>query len=108
MPKLRLIACALLLLLSTSVVVADFDALVQECNDCHGPDGVSAHSDVPTIAGQSFIVLEDALLNYADEARKCVKSEYRHGDTTREPVTMCEVSAALSEDDMAATKGSAS
>ena len=53
MSILRPIACSLILSLSASAAYADFDALVQDCNDCHGPDGVSAHSDVPTIAGQS-------------------------------------------------------
>ena len=29
----------------------DMDAVVENCNGCHGDDGVSQWSDVPTIAG---------------------------------------------------------
>lgn len=101
MTSVRMTIVPLILLLPLCALAADLETLVKECNECHGPDGVSGHSDVPTIAGQSFLVLEDALLNYADEARKCVASEYYYGDTSRPAVTMCEVAAKLSEDDMA-------
>jgi sulfide dehydrogenase cytochrome subunit len=92
---------SLLGILLTLPVYADgLDALVSDCNDCHGPDGVSAHPDVPTIAGQSYIVLEDALFAYAADERNCQESEYRHGDTSRAPVTMCALAAEISEDDI--------
>ena len=88
--------------LASLAAAQDLDSLTAACNDCHGPDGASSHPDVPTIAGQSAFVLEDAMLAYADEARACVSSDYRHGDTTREATTMCAVSAALSEDEIVA------
>ena len=80
---------------------AGIDELMAGCNDCHGDNGVSQWSDMPTIAGLSVLVHEDALYIYADEARPCAESEYRQGDTSRPAKTMCEIAAELSEDDIA-------
>ncbi len=80
---------------------AGIDELMAGCNDCHGDNGVSQWSDMPTIAGLSVLVHEDALYIYADEERPCAKSEYRQGDTSRPAKTMCEIAAELSEDDIA-------
>jgi len=81
---------------------ADVDALMQDCNGCHGDDGVSQWSDVPTIAGLAEFVHVDALFIYQDEARPCAESKYRQGDTSRAATTMCAVAAELSEDDIEA------
>jgi sulfide dehydrogenase cytochrome subunit len=79
---------------------ADLDALMQNCNGCHGDGGVSQSSDVPTIAGLAEFVHIDALFFYQDEARPCAESEYRHGDTSRAATTMCAIAADLSEADI--------
>lgn len=79
---------------------ADVDALMQNCNGCHGDNGVSQWSDVPTIAGLAEFVHVDALFIYQDEARPCKESEYRQGDTSRPATTMCAIAAELSEDDI--------
>jgi len=83
-----------------ALATADVDALSQNCNSCHGDDGVSQWSDVPTIAGLAEFVHVDALFIYQDEARPCAESEYRQGDTSRPATTMCAVAAELSEDDI--------
>jgi len=80
--------------------VADIDALMKGCNDCHGDAGVSQWSDVPTIAGLAEFVHVDALYIYQDEARPCADSKYRQGDTSRPATTMCAIAAELSEDDI--------
>ena len=82
------------------VAAADVDALMDGCNGCHGDNGVSQWSDVPTIAGLAEFVHVDALYVYQDEARPCAESEYRQGDTSRAATTMCAVAADLSEDDI--------
>jgi cytochrome c553 len=92
----------LVFFMSATTYAADFDALITDCNDCHGKDGISTDDDIPIIAGQSYVVLEDALIAFADEDKPCKESEYRHGDTTREVVTMCEIAGKLSDDDIAA------
>jgi len=87
-------------LAASSAGAGDLDAMMENCNGCHGDDGVSQSSDVPTIAGLAEFVHVDALYIYQDEARPCAESEYRHGDTSRAPTTMCAIAAELSEDDI--------
>ena len=84
------------------IASADIDAMMQECNGCHGDNGVSQWSDVPTIAGLAEFVHIDALFIYQDEARPCAESEYRQGDTSRAATTMCAIAADLGEDDIEA------
>ena len=76
------------------------NATMRACADCHGDNGVSQWTDVPTIAGLAEFVHVDALYVYQDEARPCAESEHRQGDTSRAPTTMCAIAAELSEDDI--------
>lgn len=80
-------------LVASSVAAADLDTAIEDCNGCHGDDGVSQWSDVPTIAGIDAFVHSEALYVYRDEARPCAASEYRQGDTSRPATTMCDVVA---------------
>ncbi len=90
MKRVTLFLAAALLSISFSAASAsDLDALMQGCNDCHGDNGVSQWTDVPTIAGLAEFVHVDALYVYQDEARPCSESEYRQGDTSRPATTMC-------------------
>ena len=57
------------------------------CNDCHGANGVSTKSEVPTIAGMSAFYLEGQMQAYQKDQRPCPKS----GKTD-----MCEVAKKLS------------
>ena len=92
------LAGALLVSLGVATSAAEIDAVVEDCNGCHGDDGVSQWSDVPTIAGISEFVHADALYIYRDEARPCAESEYRQGDTSRAATTMCAVVADMGDD----------
>jgi sulfide dehydrogenase cytochrome subunit len=93
---------ALLLLMSGPAFSAEVDELVAQCADCHGPDGVSAHEDVPTIAGQSASFLKKTLRTYQVWGRPCIKSEYRSGDTSRPRTDMCQIAEGLTRDDVEA------
>lgn len=79
---------------------SDLDAIIEDCNGCHGDNGVSQWSDVPTIAGIDAFGTADALFMFRDEERPCSESEYRQGDTSRAATTMCAVTADLSDDDI--------
>jgi sulfide dehydrogenase cytochrome subunit len=104
MRYLRHIA-ALAALVAASAQAADIDTLVKNCDDCHGRNGVSTDSDVPTIAGVSPGILGDYLLSYQEESRPCPKSKYRHGDTARPETDMCTVVAKFSNADIEAIAG---
>jgi sulfide dehydrogenase cytochrome subunit len=96
--KLLLVLSGLMLV--PGIAAADLDALMQGCNDCHGENGVSQWSDMPSIAGLGEFVIADALYAYQDEARPCSDSKYRRGDTSRPATNMCAAVADLSEDDI--------
>ena len=85
---------------SPAAVLADTAAQAKDCEGCHGNNGVSEWSDVPTIAGISAGVHGDYLLSYKDKSRPCTKSKYRQGDTKRSETDMCTVAAKLSEADI--------
>ena len=92
----------LVLALVSSPASADTGELIAMCADCHGSDGVSAHEDVPTIAGQSKSFLAKTLRTYQIWGRPCIRSAYRSGDTTRPPVDMCKIAEGLTGEDIAA------
>jgi cytochrome c553 len=83
-------------------VAANLDTLTEDCNGCHGPQGVSTHGDVPTIAGQSADFIAGSLRAFQELGRPCQSSAYRHGDTARPATTMCRIAAALDEENIAA------
>lgn len=95
-------ALALALAFSIQTAAADVKTIVQGCEDCHGKNGVSEEEDVPTIAGISAPVSGDYLLAYQEKARPCPKSKYRHGDTSRPEIDMCEIASKLSAADIEA------
>lgn len=73
---------------------------IDQCNDCHGEDGVSIESDVPTIAGVSPFIIEEYMFEYRDGARPCRESKYRTGDTDRPATDMCAIARNLSEEEI--------
>ena len=89
----------LMVLISVSGVVsaADHDAIIENCDGCHGDNGVSQWDDMPTIAGIDAFVHSEALYAYLDEARPCATGPYRQGDTSRPETSMCEVVADLDD-----------
>ena len=93
-------ATTALLLTVTVAIAADVESLMQGCNDCHGDQGVSQWTDVPTIAGLAEFVHSDALYIYRDKERPCADSAYRQGDTGRPETNMCAVAEKLSDDEI--------
>lgn len=82
------------------IVSADVNELVEDCNSCHGKDGVSTDTNVPTIAGFSELYLMDSMAIYADEDRPCPEAEYPEGPDKGDKTTMCEIADDLSSDEI--------
>ena len=78
---------------------AQLQALISECEACHGPDGVSTEADVPSLAGQSATYLRELLNQFYYYERHCPTTTYRHGDRPKTPLNMCNVANTLSEQD---------
>lgn len=71
-----------LLIGAPSAANAGVDKLADKCNDCHGKDGVSTESKVPTIAGFSPDALQDILTQFKEGDRKGVKFKAENGKET--------------------------
>jgi len=100
MNRLSLCSAILTLVLSAPCFSAGVPAAAADCDDCHGPGGVSPYSDIPSIGGQSQKYLIDSLGAFKQRERPCAKSEYRSGETSRPATTMCEIAAGLSREDV--------
>ncbi len=89
-------------ILFCTAAAANVNDIADECDRCHGADGVSAEGDVPSIAGISPFILEEYIFEYQDEARACRESNYRSGDLEQPATDMCVVAGDLSESDVVA------
>lgn len=92
----------ILILLSISSQAASIDDTIIMCNDCHGKNGVSSNSNVPSIAGFSETTISDMLTAYIDETRIARNSKFKHGDTSRAETNMTTISKKLTESDIGA------
>ncbi|WP_281556961.1 c-type cytochrome [Thalassomonas sp. RHCl1] len=81
----------------TPQVKGDVPAFIRHCMDCHGENGVSVHSDVPTIAGLSAAYHKASLYAYQSKLRPAPASKYRHGDLRRAATDMKAISDKLSD-----------
>ena len=93
---------ALALPIATPAVAADLEGLKAQCNSCHGPNGNSPYSDVPTIAGQSSKFIAKQLRSFQLWDRPCAKTEYRAGDMAGTSADKCQISGKLSNEDIGA------
>ncbi len=87
-------------LLITDTVASSLDELAQDCNNCHGKDGVSNESAVPTLAGLSELYLFDNLSYYQERERPCIETEYHEGSNKGSKTDMCKLADELGEEDM--------
>jgi cytochrome c553 len=81
-----------------AVAAQDLAAIVENCDGCHGENGVSQWDDMPTIAGIDAFSHSEALFIYKDGDRACNDSDYRTGDTSRAATNMCQVAETLDDD----------
>lgn len=98
MIRIRFFVAAFFTLFAVAVQADDMDAMIGDCNGCHGDDGVSQWDDVPSIAGLPQFSHADALYLYRDGERPCVDSDYRQGDTSKAATNMCDVVADMDDD----------
>ena len=96
------IALLSIVLLGVAGIAAATDpgSVAESCDGCHGDNGVSRWSDVPTIAGIDAFVHSEALFVYRDNARPCAESEFRQGDSNRAATNMCDIAAEMSDEEI--------
>lgn len=79
----------------------EIDSILQGCNECHGNNGVSTDSDIPTIAGMSWFFLDEQMRAYRDEARPCAETKYP-GEPGKPAEDMCDIAKDLSDEQIEA------
>jgi len=75
---------------------ADVAALLPLCSACHGFDGVSVLAGVPTLAGLSPLVIENALTDYRARTRPCAGPQ----SPERGAMDMCGPATLVAEEDI--------
>ena len=98
----RVCTVGLALFFPTTTISSDVGTLTPVCRSCHGPDGNSTNSTVPTIAGQAYTLIEDSLLAYRDNERACSETELLQGEAAALVFAMCAFVATLKNQDIAA------
>jgi sulfide dehydrogenase cytochrome subunit len=78
---------------------ADPAAIAEQCAACHGKDGASKESTVPSIGGMSAPYIADSMKTYKKKERPCVKAKYLEGPKKGTESDMCKVAAELSDAD---------
>jgi sulfide dehydrogenase cytochrome subunit len=78
---------------------ADGAVVAEQCAVCHGKNGVSSESSIPTIAGYSAKYLSESLKNFRTKIRSCAEVTIPSGPKKGTKSDMCKVVADLSEAD---------
>lgn len=88
----------LLIAVSFSIIsaAACADDMIDQCDSCHGKDGISEDGKVPTIAGMSAQYISDTFSSYLSGDRPAIKYKPESGDES----DMAEVSRKLSKGDI--------
>lgn len=97
MIKINILAISVIFLSNISLAYSSDEAIAM-CNDCHGKNGVSTNSDVPTIAGYSEVSILDAMAAYIDETRPAKSMKFKHGDTSRPETDMITIAKEVEDD----------
>jgi len=100
MKVVQIVLLLLVLALSGPAPGAESEALIAKCESCHGAQGISPHSDIPVIAGQTPEYLHKTLRNFQRWDRPCIKTTWRSGDTSRPKTDMCQIVAGLTNEEM--------
>ena len=91
-----------LALAAAGASAADGAKLAEPCVACHGTNGVSAESKIPTIAGYSAKYLTESLRNFKKKVRTCAEVAIPSGPKKGQRSDMCKIVADLSDADMEA------
>lgn len=100
--RISLLACTAVFSFSLAcgAWAADVNKLVETCTNCHGKDGVSTESDVPTIAGYSADSLSSNLSAFKKNERPCPETKIRAGEKKGTKTDMCKSVKDLSDGDI--------
>jgi cytochrome subunit of sulfide dehydrogenase len=98
--SLSMLAAALALAPVPAAMAAEPGVLFeQQCSACHGRNGASTESNIPTIGGYSAKYLVESLRNFRKKVRTCAEVTIPAGPKKGTRSDMCKVTAELSDAD---------
>ena len=74
----------------------DLQALITECEGCHGPNGNSGREDIPNLAGQPVEKIEQSIAQFYYYERHCPTKVPQHDGQEGNPMDMCAIANSLS------------
>ena len=75
----------------------DLQALIQQCEGCHGPNGNSTRDDVPVLAGKPVSKIEESIAQFYYYERHCPTKTPTHEGRDGNPMDMCAIANSLSK-----------
>ena len=96
----RYVLLALMFALALPAGGDEMQALIEECEACHGPGGVSDQEDIPSLAGKTTAYIQEAIKQFYFYERHCPATTYRHGDLPPSPMNMCDIAGRLSKEEI--------
>jgi len=75
----------------------DLQALIKQCEGCHGPNGNSTRDDVPKLAGKPIAKIEDSIAQFYYYERHCPTKTPEYDGKEDNPMDMCAVANSLSK-----------
>jgi len=96
---LLLSGASISLAVATVALAAEGAVVAEQCAVCHGKDGASSDSSIPTIGGYSAKYIVESIKNFRKKTRTCAEVTVLSGPNKGTKSDMCKVVADLSEAD---------
>lgn len=74
----------------------DLEALIRQCEGCHGPNGKSGRDDIPDLAGKPVGKIEESIAQFYYYERHCPTKTPQYDDREGNPMNMCAIANSLS------------
>ena len=91
---------ALFLLNSEPQATTNLQALIKQCEGCHGLNGNSVRGDVSSLAGKPVAVIKGAMAQFYYFERHCPDKRPRTDKGTGSSTNMCSIASTLSDEEV--------
>jgi sulfide dehydrogenase cytochrome subunit len=98
--KSKTILLAIGFTFTSMAFAADAAKLAESCMGCHGKDGASTDTNIPSIGGLSAKYFNVTFKAYKEKTRTCAETEIKTGDQKGTKSDMCKAVEGLSDEDV--------
>jgi len=97
-----LLFSAVFFLSDSTLAATDLQALIKQCDSCHGPNGQPTRGDVPALAGKPVSVVKEAMAQFYYFERHCPDKRPMTEKGTGSSTNMCSIASTLSDEEIMA------